>query len=111
MKSRTGSESNYPFQGISSPNFQQSLQKVQNKRTDALKWAQDEADLTIKNLKLNGIHRELWGTFDDVIMIAKGPKGEEVNWLLSDCIKKLRATGRLEQLYRKIHDPYVEWQP
>ncbi|HEX3045757.1 MAG TPA: transporter substrate-binding domain-containing protein [Bacillota bacterium] len=107
----TGSESNFPFPGVSNASFEQSLQKVQNKRTDAIIWSQEESDLAVKNLKLNAIHREHYGDFDEVILVQKGPKGDELDKILSECLRKLKATGRLQELYNKIHTRYNDWQP
>jgi polar amino acid transport system substrate-binding protein len=106
-----GIEGQFPFPAISSNYVDQSLKKVAAKRIDALVWAQEETDLSLKRLKINIIEREFWQTFDDVILIPKGPEGDRLDTILSDALNKLRASGQLEQLYSHIHRPYDDWQP
>lgn len=106
-----GVEANCEFPARPTNNWEQSFKKLASGRIDAIWNAQDEADLVLRRLKLGNIHRSLWGMFDDVIVIQKGPHGEEVDRILSDLLKKLRASGRLEVLYRKVHVRYSDWQP
>jgi polar amino acid transport system substrate-binding protein len=106
-----GIEDQFPFPAISSNYVYQSLKKVAAKRIDALVWAQEETDLTLKHLKLGGIRRDFWQTFDDVILIPKGPAGDRMNAILSKALTTLKASGRLGQLYFHIHRPYNDWQP
>lgn len=105
-----GLEPVYPFPCMSSNNSEASLQKVQNKRIDAFLFG-NEIDQSLKSLKLNAIHRELYGNFDDAIIIPKGPKGDEIDRILSNCLRKLNASGRLQELYKKVRSPYTDWQP
>jgi polar amino acid transport system substrate-binding protein len=109
----SGMESFYSFPYVvSTIDLTAMLQKVQNKKIDAFLWIQDEADLTLRQLKFNSIHRELYGVFDEMITIPKGPKGDELNAILSDCLRKLKTSGRLQELYsKKEHQPYTNWQP
>lgn len=88
-----------------------SLQKVQKGRIDGFIWAQEEADKIIEEQKLNKIHRAHWADFDDTIIVAKTPRGDKADAILSDAIQKFRATGQLKKYYEKIHLPYREWQP
>jgi polar amino acid transport system substrate-binding protein len=106
-----GIEEQFPFPAVSSNYVVRSLKKVAAKRIDALVWAQEETDLTLKLLKIDSLQREFWQTFDDVILIPKGPEGDRVDAILSDALNKLRASGQLEQLYSHIHRPYDDWQP
>ncbi|MBN2059354.1 MAG: ABC transporter substrate-binding protein [Deltaproteobacteria bacterium] len=106
-----GLEEQFPFPVISSNYVDQSLKKVAAKRIDALVWAQEETDLTLKRLKICTVRREFWQAFDDVILIPRGPAGDRLDIILSDALSKLRASGQLEQLYSNIHRPYDDWQP
>lgn len=105
-----GLEPVYPFPSVPSNNSEGSLRKIQNQRADAFMFG-NEIDQIVKSLKLSAIHRELYGNFDDAIVIAKGPKGDELDKILSECLRKLRASGRLQELYKKVHVPYTGWQP
>lgn len=106
-----GIEDQFPFPAKPSNYIDQSLKKVAMKRIDALIWAQEETDLTLKRLKIGTIQREFWQAFDDVILISKGPEGDRVDTILSNALNNLRASGRLKQLYSDIHRPYDGWQP
>ncbi len=106
-----GLEGIFGFPGTPSNDVASSLQKVQKKRIDALIWAQEEVDLALRNMKLNAIHRDHWRDLEDTIIIPKGPRGDAVDQILSPAIKKLRASGKLDQLYSKVHRPYDDWQP
>ncbi len=59
-----------------SMSIEQSLRKLSRGRIDAFIWAQEEADLMLRQLKLTNIHREHLGDFEDVFIIAKGPAGD-----------------------------------
>ena len=94
-----------------SSGIENSLKKVNLKRLDALLFAQEECDYLIKKLKLKNIHRGLYDKFDDVLIIPKGEKGKEIDKILSSCLAKLKAEGKMDEIYPKIHLPYQEWQP
>ncbi|HHQ4599487.1 TPA: ABC transporter substrate-binding protein [Aeromonas veronii] len=100
-----------PFSVQRSMSIEQSLRKLSRGRIDAFVWAQEEADLMLKNLKLTNIRREFFGDFEDVFIIQKGGSGDEIDEFLSRSIEQLAATGKLAEIYEKIHRPYVEWQP
>jgi polar amino acid transport system substrate-binding protein len=94
-----------------SMSIEQSLRKLSRGRIDAFVWAQEEADLMLKQLGLANIRREFFGDFEDVFIIPKGPAGDEVDEFLSDAIEQLTISGKLDQIYSKIHQPYNPWQP
>ncbi|CAD7512967.1 transporter substrate-binding domain-containing protein [Aeromonas hydrophila] len=94
-----------------SMSIEQSLRKLARGRIDAFIWAQEEADLMLRQLKLTNIHREHLGDFEDVFIIAKGPAGDEVDRFLGEAIDRLVASGKLAEIYSRLHRPYVEWQP
>ncbi len=99
----------FPVQGESS--IEQMMQKVAKKRIDACVLAQEEADYVLNQLKLKDIHRESYESFDDVIIIPKGERGDAVDKIVSQSLKTLASNGRLEELHSKIHSPYQDWQP
>lgn len=101
----------FDFPISESTGLENSLKKVSAKRIDAFIFAQEECDFTVKQLKLKDIHREVYDKFDDVFVIPKGPQGEEIDTILSACIKKLASTGEMQKLHMKVHLPYQEWQP
>jgi polar amino acid transport system substrate-binding protein len=60
---------------------------------------------------LTNIHREHFGDFEDVFIIAKGAAGDDMDHFLSTAIDKLAASGKLDEIYSKLHRPYEHWQP
>ena len=106
-----GAEANCAFPAKPTNHFEQSLKKLSDGRIDAIWNAQEETDLVLKRLKLKNIHRSFWGNFDDVIAIRKGPENDALDRTLSGLLRQLRSSGRLGEIYRKVHAPYVEWQP
>ncbi len=99
----------FPVQRFTS--FDSALRKVAAGRIDALLWAQDEADIALRQLGLKDIRRALFGQFEDVFMVARGARGDYVDRVLGQAIKTLRDDGRLATLYAAIHRPYDDWQP
>jgi polar amino acid transport system substrate-binding protein len=91
--------------------IERSLQLVAAGRIDALVAPQEEGDHALRRVKLKAIRRELYMGFDDVIVIPKGPRGDEVDAALSAAIRELKASGRWNRLYRAVHRPYENWQP
>lgn len=106
-----GSEGNCPFPVLPSNDWSSSMRKLDAKRIDAIWNPQEETDLVLQNLKFKTIKRSLWGDFEDVIVIEKNAKGEEVNTILSGLLKQLRESGKLQAIYSKVHKPYDDWQP
>jgi polar amino acid transport system substrate-binding protein len=106
-----GLEGQFTIPVIPSNDIANSFQKLQNKRIDALLWAQEECDLTIKQLKLNKIHRTHYADFDDAIIIRKGSESERIDEILSKALREIKASGKQQELYKDIHVPYVDWQP
>lgn len=101
----------FDFPITESIGIENSLKKINLGRTDAFIFAQEETDFTLRELKLKHIHRELYDTFDDVFLIQKGNKGKEIDTIISGCLKKLKASGKLQPLYQKVHAPFQTWQP
>ena len=100
-----------PFQVQRSMSIEQSLRKLSRGRIDAFIWAQEEADLMLRQLGLTNIQREFFGDFEDVFIIQKGAAGNEMDAFLAQAIEKLAESGKLEAIYSKIHSPYEHWQP
>jgi polar amino acid transport system substrate-binding protein len=106
-----GIENQFPFNATSSNDIEQSLKKLAIGRIDALVWAQEEVDATLKTLKFINIHREFWMDFDDAIIIPKGAEGDRLDKILSDAMTVLNKSGKLQALHSKVHHSYDKWQP
>jgi polar amino acid transport system substrate-binding protein len=105
-----GLEDCFDFPMITSSAIDHSMKKIATRRIDGFIWAQEEADYVLKELKIDTIHRAFYWAFDDVIVIPKGHKGEQIDQILSHAIRTLKSTGRWQVLHEKIHQPYLEWQ-
>lgn len=107
----SGAEANCAFPARPTNNYEQSLRKLGDGRIDAIWNAQEETDLVLRQLRLRNIHRSYWGNFDDMIAIRKGPESDELDRTLSGLLRQLKTSGRLAEIYRKVHAPYLDWQP
>jgi polar amino acid transport system substrate-binding protein len=101
---------NFPFPTEEISKLEQSLKKIVTKRVDALIAAQEEADHLVQELKLKSIHRSLFACWDDVIIIPKGAKGDEIDQILSKALQELDTNGTLDDIRKHIHVPYDDWQ-
>ncbi|MCX7749055.1 MAG: transporter substrate-binding domain-containing protein [Clostridia bacterium] len=106
-----GSKGAIPYPSTESSDIKQSFEKLKNKRIDAFINPQEESDKALRELKYNNIYRSLWSQFEDVIAIPNNDHGKEVEKILNDCLSKMEASGKLKELYYKIHQPYDNWQP
>jgi len=101
----------FPFAIKESSQIEQSLRNIAKKRVDALIFAQEETDFVLRKLNLASIHRSLFACWDDVIVIPKGEKGEAVDKVISSALQTLDDNGTLVELRKKIHVPFIDWQP
>ena len=106
-----GMAGNFAFPATGNVSVESALRKVAAGRIDAFVQAQEEADTVLRELKLKNIYRSFFDEYEDVIMIPRSPRGEEVNRILSEILTRLGESGRLEELYRNIHLSYDDWQP
>ena len=105
-----GTEGMFEHPVVGSSSTEQSLRKVQAGRVDAYIWP-PEGDIQVRELNLDRIHREIYSTFDDIIVVARSPRGEEVAGILNDLIIELDQLGLREFYHGQVHFPYTDWQP
>jgi len=95
-----------------SPSIESSLQKVDMGRLDGWVMAMPETDMALKKLGLKNIKRWEYKKFDVKALMPLGEKGKEVDKILTDLIKKLRANGKYQKIMAPILDQkYDNWQP
>ena len=94
----------FDFKPVGSPDIESSLKKVDMGRIDGWIMAMPESDLALKKLGLKNIKRWEYQKYDVRIVLTKGPQGKEVDKILSDIIKKLKANGK----YQKIMAPILD---
>ncbi|WP_201264086.1 transporter substrate-binding domain-containing protein [Salinivibrio sp. HTSP] len=100
-----------PFKVQRAHSIKQSLLRLAAGRIDGFIWAQEEADMVLKELGLTTIKRAHFADLEDVFFIPKGEAGREIDAYLTRLITRLREEGDLAREYRKVHRPYVDWQP
>jgi len=111
LETGRGLEAYFDFPVTPSNALDQSLKKVDAGRADGFIWAQEEADYTVRTLALKSIHRAFYFAFDDIIVLPKGPKGDQLDAMFTKAIKSLRESGKWQTVYATIHTPYSDWQP
>jgi polar amino acid transport system substrate-binding protein len=80
-------------------------------RIDGYIMEQEAVDNFIRKNKLKNIRRELYFQWDSSIVIPKGKKNKEIDEIISGALRILKVTGKLQEITKKIHQPYIEWQP
>jgi polar amino acid transport system substrate-binding protein len=96
---------------VGSPSIESSLQKVDIGRIDAMVFAMPESDMALKKLGLKNIKRWEFKKYDVKALLPLGEKGKEVDKIFSDLIKKLKASGKYQQIMAPILDQKFDpWQ-
>ncbi|MCX5807357.1 MAG: hypothetical protein NT010_15045 [Proteobacteria bacterium] len=71
-----------------------------------------ETDMGLKKLGLKNIKRWEYKKFDVKALLPLGEKGKEVDKILVNIIKKLKANGKFDKIMAPILDQkYDNWQP
>jgi len=97
---------------MGSPSIESSLKKVDMGRIDGWVMAMPETDMALKKLGLKNIKRWEYKKFDVKALLPLGEKGKEIDKILVDLIKKLKANGKYQKIMAPILDQkYDNWQP
>lgn len=91
--------------------MESAFKKLALGRIDAFIWAQEEADATLRKLKLTGIHRAHFADYDEVLIVPRTARGDFVDTILTGAIRAARKNGTLAKAYAAVHRPYDDWQP
>jgi len=95
-----------------SPSIESSLQKLNMGRIDGWLFAMPESDMVLKKLQLKNIKRWEFKKYDVKALLPLGEKGKEVDKIFSDLVKKLKASGKYQQIMAPILDQKFDpWQP
>jgi ABC-type amino acid transport substrate-binding protein len=101
----------FPFKIIPSNSIEKSLEKVHDGKIDAFIFADFATDPFLKEKGYKDIKRELYKSFESKMILAKNAKGRAADLMITDATKKLKASGRYQQIMGKIDLPYDNWQP
>jgi polar amino acid transport system substrate-binding protein len=101
----------FGFVGIASNDPEASLKKVDLGRIDGYVTAQQTGDSTLKRAGLKGIRRQLWDEFDSGLALQSGQRGGSVDAMITEGLKKLKESNRLDQIIDTREGRFVDWQP
>lgn len=96
----------FSFPTIASSDLEASIKKVDAGRIDGFIFADVAIDPIVKNLALKNIKRELHYRFDVKIILPKGGKGGATDKLIIDAHKKLKASGKWDEIMGPLDQPY-----
>ena len=88
----------FSFPILSSTNIESSLLKVNMGRIDGFIYAAAPIEGLLKTLKLDNISKTLFQKYKSKLIIKKGAKGTEVDRVLSETMKKIKANGKFEEI-------------
>jgi polar amino acid transport system substrate-binding protein len=88
----------------------QAFELLRKPRVDGILGAQEETDFVLRNAGYKDIHREYYGSFDDVFILPVNERGQLVECVLYRGVETLRRSGKLSAIYSNIHSPYSDWQ-
>jgi ABC-type amino acid transport substrate-binding protein len=91
--------------------FESAFKKLSSGRIDAFLWAQEEADEELRRQGDKSIVRELFGVYDDVFAVQRNARGDFVEKVYEETLEVMRKSGKLKEIYSRIHLPFEPWQP
>jgi polar amino acid transport system substrate-binding protein len=106
-----GAALHFPFRIGETDGFDQGILRVVKGRSDGFIAEQDATDAFIRKHRIKNIRRTLYSTSDSCAMIPKGPRGKEIDRILSTALRTLKKSGKLQKITATIHKPYHDWQP
>ena len=107
-----GAENHFSFKISGVDSFRQGLLRASLGRSDGFIAEQDACDLYIRDHKIENLRRTFFAKWKSSIAILKGPRGREIDDILSTAMRKLKQSGELQKITSAIHLPYYEdWQP
>ncbi len=95
-----------------SPSIEWAVQKVGMDRIDSRVFSMPATDKAIKKLALKNVKRWEYGKYDVKAVLPLGEKGKEVDKIFSGLVKKLKASGKYQQIMGSVIDQKFDpWQP
>jgi polar amino acid transport system substrate-binding protein len=87
------------------------LKKLEVGKIDGFIHADVACDPILKNLGLKNVGRELFDVFPVHAILAKGKQGSDVDKMLTEAVKRVKASGKHAELMDPIYKSYDNWQP
>jgi hypothetical protein len=105
----------FDFKTLQSTNPVASFKKVNDGVIDGYILGSEPGDSILKANKdaMAKIKRQLWDTYDIGFVLPKGDKEGAVDKMLSDGLKKMKASGKLDKILSDVIKAgvYDDWQP
>jgi polar amino acid transport system substrate-binding protein len=103
----------YGFAAAPSSSVEASLQKVNDGKIDGYIHSQTTTDPFAKKMSLTNCKRSIFEIYEGTYTLPKGQAGGALDKLLTDALKKMKASGRLDQIMGKLNagQVYNDWQP
>ena len=103
----------FNFQVSKSYNYEGSFKKLTEGNIAGLILGQPAGDPLLKKGGYKNIKRQLWLAYDQTFSLQKGARGGEVDKMLSDGVKRIKANGSFEKIMGKYVNSlkYDNWQP
>ena len=104
----------FNFETFPSRNPDFSFQQLESGRIDGCIYAQTTGDITVRKLGLKNIKRQFYYSYNSKFALQKEKTGTKIDNMLTDGIKKLKATGRFYKIFGdtlSAGEHYIDWQP
>jgi polar amino acid transport system substrate-binding protein len=103
----------WEFKGLPSTNIEASLRKVASGAIDGFIHTEASTDVVLKTVKLPTLNRQFYADVDSIFPLAKGTKGGKIDAMIASGIKKLKESGKFDQIMGPMIDSnkYNDWQP
>lgn len=105
----------FAFKTLQSTNPVASFGKVHDGLIDGYLLGSEPGDSILKanRDKLKNVKRQLWDTYDIGFAISKGAKSAEIDKMLSEGLRRLKASGKLDKIMADVikSGVYDNWQP
>lgn len=111
IDTQRGHKEFFPFNIMENGSIDQGIQKLLKGRIDGYIMEQDAVDNYIRENDINNIRRTLYREWDVCVVIPKGKRQYDINSIISNALRKLKKSGRLQKIIETIHQPYNDWQP
>jgi ABC-type amino acid transport substrate-binding protein len=113
IETDTANVSIYGFTASASSSIEASLQKVNDGKIDGYIHSQTTTDPYAKKMSLSSCKRSLFEMYEGTYTLPKGQAGGTLDKLIAGAIKKMKASGRFDQIMGKLiaGQTYVDWQP
>jgi ABC-type amino acid transport substrate-binding protein len=105
----------FNFKILQSSNPVASFKKVNDGQIDGYILGSEPGDSILKanQAAMGNVKRQLWDTYDIGFVLPKGDKAGDLDKLLGDGLKKLKASGKLDRIMSDVAKAgvYDSWQP